>query len=108
MKDSAMSEDFKRTVLTQECLRRLRTTKQELRVEVQNLHLSEFMSRLKKSGYSPKYRLQILKSAKEAFKKILEADKNGSKPLYRNRNLKKAERQENKLRKKRNWYKNRK
>ena len=52
MADSAMPQDAKRTVLTQKCLRRLRNTKKELGPEVQNEHSSEFMRRMKKSGYS--------------------------------------------------------
>ena len=90
MADSAMPQDAKRNVLTKECLRRLRNTKQKLGPEVQNEHLSEFMRRMKKSGYSENYRLQIVKSAKEAYKKILIEDAEGSKPLYRSRNWKNA------------------
>ena len=44
MRDSAMPENFKRTVMTQECLRRLLNTKKELGTEVQ--------SRMKLSGKS--------------------------------------------------------
>ena len=106
MADSAMPQDAKRTVLTQECLRRLRNTKKELGPKVQNEHLSEFMRRMKKSGYSENYRLQIVKSAKEAYKKILIEDEEGSKPLYRSRNWKKLERQKSKLDKKNNWFRN--
>ena len=100
-----MPGNIKRTVLTQECLRRLRNTKKELGVDIQNEHLNEYMSRLKKSGYSAKYRLQILKSAKEAYKRILEENEEGSKPLYRNRNWNKVEREKEKAMKKKKWYK---
>ena len=99
MQKSAMPEKFKRTVLTQESLRRLRNTKKELGSEVQNAHLNEFMSRLKKSGYSAKYRLQILKSAKEAYRRILAEDANGTKPLYRSRTWNKIGREKEKSQK---------
>ena len=105
MNKSAMPENFKRTTLTQECLRRLRNTKKELGPDHQNIHLNEFMSKLKKSGYPEKYRLQILKSAKEAYKRILKEDLEGTKPLYRNRNWNREEREKEKTSKKKNWYK---
>ena len=100
MKKSAMPENFKRTVITQKCLHRLRNPKKELESEVQNAHLNEFMSRLKKSGYTAQYRLQILKSAKEAYKRILEEDEKGTKPLYRNCSWNKDEREKGKRMKK--------
>ena len=105
MKRSAMSDQSKRTILTQECLRRLRNTKKELGEEVQNKHLSEYMSRMRKSGYSAIFRLQILKSAKEAYKKMLIEDKEGTKPLYRSRSWNREERNNLKRNKKKNWYK---
>jgi hypothetical protein len=76
MPDSACSSQQKRTILTQECLRRLRNTKIELGEEIQNFHLSMFMLKLKNSGHSAKYRKQILDSALKAFEKMkLEACK---------------------------------
>ena len=54
--DAALSSSQKRTILTQECLRRLRNTKIELGKEIQIEHLNNFMLKLKDSGYSVKYR----------------------------------------------------
>ena len=102
--DSALSSSSKRTILTQECLRRLRNTKLELGKEIQNKYLSEFMLKLKNSGYSEKYRKEILNSANKAFQKIIEDDKSNKKPMYRCRNWKKEERNEAKFIKKRNWW----
>ena len=102
--DSALSSSSKRTILTQECLRRLRNTKLELGKEIQNKYLSEFMLKLKNSGYSEKYRKEILNSANKAYQKIIEDDKSNKKPMYRCRNWKKEERNEAKFIKKRNWW----
>ena len=102
--DSALSAKQKREILTQECLRRLRNTKIELGKNVQNHYLTEFMLKLKKSGYPEKYRLEILDSAQKAFKKMVSDDKNGKKPLYRNRNWNSEERKEDKRNKKTNWF----
>jgi hypothetical protein len=103
---SALSFSKKRTILTQECLRRLRNTKRELGPETQRKHLSQFMLKLKNSGYNKKFRLDILDSALNAFQKMVENNKNGIKPMYRNRNWNSKERQESKLNKKSNWWNN--
>ena len=60
--DSALSYAKKRTILTQECLRRLRNTKMELGPEIQRKHLNKFMLQLKNSGYSQKFRKVIVDS----------------------------------------------
>ena len=103
---SAISSASKRTILTQECLRRMRNTKVELGEHCRNQHLNDFMVKLKNSGYSEKYRKEILDSACKGFEKMLEDDKKGVKPLFRNREWNKDEREENKRNRKLNWYKN--
>jgi hypothetical protein len=105
---SALSRTQKRTILTQECLRRLRNTKVELGPQVQAKHLNHFMLKLKNSGYGQKFRKEILDSALQAFDKILEDDKNGTKPMYRSKTWNMEERQKAKLNKKRNWWNNEK
>ena len=90
--DSAISSASKRTILTQECIRMLRNTKVELGEKCRNKHLSNFMVKLKNSGYGEKYRKEILDSALKGFNKMLEEDRNGTKPLFRNRSWNKEER----------------
>ena len=103
---SAINAASKRTILTQECLRRMRNTKVELGDDCKNGHLNNFMVKLKNSGYSEKYRREILDSATKAFEKMLEEHENGVKPMFRNRSWKKDEREEKKRNNKVNWYKN--
>ena len=103
---SAISSASKRTILTQECLRRMRNTKVELGEQCLNKHLNDFMVKLKNSGYNEKYRKEILDSACKGFQKMLEDDIKGVKPLFRNRAWNKDEREENKRKRKLNWYKN--
>ena len=69
--------------MTQEALRRVRNT--NTGVEAQNKHLSLFMAKLRKSGYSRKFRAEIIHRTKTAYEKILENDRNGIIPLYRDR-----------------------
>ena len=102
--DSALSYAKKRTILTQECLRRLRNTKVELGPEIQRKHLNKFMLQLKNSGYSQKFRKEIMDSTFKAFQDILEQDKKGIKPLYRPRNWNAEDRKAQKLNRKSNWW----
>ena len=105
LEDAALPSQQKRTILTQECLRRLRNTKIELGKETQVKHLNNFMLKLKNSGYSVKYRRAILKSAFHAFNNMCKDDQSGVKPLYRDREWNKEERNKEKQSRKLNWYK---
>ena len=102
--DSALNSSSKRTILTQECLRRLRNTKVELGEKVQMKYLNEFMIKLKNSGYGQKYRMEIVDSAMKAFEKMIEDDKNNIKPLYRSKNWNIVERKQLKENNKQNWW----
>ena len=62
------------------------------------------MLKLKNSGYTQKFRTEILDSGMKAYQKMLEEDKNGTKPLYRSRNWNEEERQASKTKKKFNWW----
>ena len=50
--------------------------------------------------------MEILDSATKAFHKMLEDNKNNVKPLFRDRSWNKKEREEKKMNKRVNWYKN--
>ena len=103
-KDAALPSNQKRTILTQECLRRLRNTKVELGEQIRVKHLNNFMLVMKNSGFNEKYRTEILDSALSAFDKILLEDKSGTKPLFRSRDWNKEERNKKKNDRKNNWY----
>ena len=84
---SAISWQQKRTIFTQEAIRRLKNTSQSLGVEAQNSHLNSFTQKLKVSGYDEKFRGEIVKSAKKAYDIMILNDQNGTKPLFRSRKL---------------------
>ena len=102
--NSALSHPQKRTILTQECLRRLRNTKVELGPDVQRKHLTNFMLTMKNSGYPEKFRREILDSTMKAFDKMVSEDTNNVKPLYRSKSWNSEARSMSKLVKKRNWW----
>ena len=62
------------------------------------------MLKLKNSGYSIKYRTEILESALQAYEKMIEADKAGTRPLFRDRNWNREQRNQKKMDRKINWY----
>ena len=62
------------------------------------------MLRLKNSGYSTKFRKEILNSALNAFEKMVADDKAGVKPLYRSRTWNFEDRKRAQLNKKHNWW----
>ena len=82
----------------------MRNCHKDLPEEEFNDILSDSMKELQNSNYPEQYRLEVLKSAINGFSKQKEADKNGERPLYRNRGYEKKERLLNKKLKKSNWY----
>ena len=82
---SALSWKQKRTILTQEALRRLRNTSLDMGTDVQNNHLTDLMLKLKDSGYNEQFRSEVVSSAYKAFKIMIENHNKGIKPIHRNR-----------------------
>ena len=106
MKNSAAPLSQKRTVLTQEGIRRLKNCKPELEWEQKTKHLDGFMQKLRNSGYDEEFRLEVLKSTLNGYEKIVEDDKNGVKPMYRSKECKERNNWKGKkLFKKQNWWK---
>ena len=66
--DSALSWAKKRTIHTQECLRILKNTSVSLGEHVQNVNLSKYMLKLKMAGYTSKFREEVVRSSKNAYK----------------------------------------
>ena len=69
---SALNWQAKRTILTQEAIRRLKNTSPSLGEEIQNLHLSKCTHKLRISGYSEQFRSEIILCAKSAYKIMVE------------------------------------
>ena len=82
---SALSWSQKRFVHTQEILRRMKNTSHELGTETQNKFISQYLLKMKRSGYGKKFRSQVLLSAKSAYQKIFEQHKSENSYFYRNR-----------------------
>ena len=69
--ESALSASVKRTSLTQYGLRILRNTKLEVPWSEKAEMLSEFSARLRDSGYTERYRQQLIESVLRGWDKML-------------------------------------
>ena len=65
------------------------------------------MKRMQFSGYTPKFKAEVVKSALKAYRKLLDLDEQGTQPLYRPRNWERVNRQNERRKKKTNWFKRR-
>ena len=80
---SAISMKTKRVIITQEILRILLNCSKLLSWEITTKHINEMLKRIQYSGYSKKFRFEVVKSALNAYEKIVEAEKNQERPMYR-------------------------
>ena len=103
MASSAQPWGQKRTTLTQELIRRLLNCSKELDCETRRKHLNRFMQLLKNSGYSEVFRAEILRAGLQGYNKIVAADKEGLRPMYRQKDWRKSARWLDKKRKKKSW-----
>ena len=101
---SAHSSACKRSVHTQEVLRRLMNSSHRLNWESEIAPvISEYMIRMKSAGYNEVYRKEVLTHALGIYDKKWEDDRNGVRPIYRHKSWHKQERKEKKKRKKHEW-----
>ena len=102
---SAMPPAMKRTVLTQELLRVMLRCSPRLGWDNVVDHLNSMMKRMQFSGHNQTYRAQILKSALAAYDKIVRKDAEGIEPMYRPKDWNRETREEDKQKKRENWFK---
>ena len=67
--------------------------------------LSEFSERLRDSGYGERFRVEIMRSILDGWKKMVEEQKKGGRPIDRPRQWNQEEREDSKRSKKTSWYK---
>ena len=100
-----MSAATKRTALTQYGLRILRNSKPEIEWQQRADMLSEFMERMRDSGYGERYRLETIQSILLGWDKMVEEERSGRRPINRLRTYQERERRESRWKRKGNWYK---
>ena len=102
---SALPMQTKRTVMTQEVLRILLHCSKHVQWERICSHINKFTKKLQFSGYSQPFRCTIVDSALNALKLIKEKEALGIRPIHRPKEWRRVEREEEKSRKKKSWYK---
>ena len=103
-REAALAIQSKRTILTQECLRVLKNCHEGVGWERISSHLSFFMARMQASGYDKEFRLQVLKSALNAFEEKKEESRTSGIPLNRPRSWRRMERRREREEKKKTWF----
>ena len=102
--ESAISPSCKKSVHTQEVLRRLFNSSKKLdwKTEIAPV-ISDYMSRMMEAGYPERYRKDTLCRGLRIYDKMVEDDTNGIRPLYRPKDFDIANRRKEKQKKKNNW-----
>ena len=67
-------------------------------------NVNEMVLRMQYSEYSEKFRYKVVNSALKAYETRKKGDQEGERPLHRPRELKREERDQEKVRKRSNWY----
>ena len=104
-KDSAQSMKAKTNILVSDLVRIMRNVSIQCPKEERKKHVQYFIWRMQHSGYNENERKAVFLKAKRKFETMLENDKNRLIPLYRSKFWNQIERQEEKARKVRDWYK---
>ena len=102
---SAVPWRDKRTILTQEVLRVLRNCSKYLPWSEVCAHVETYCARMQFSGYDKRFRTQVVRSALNAYDKMVEKDANGEEPMYRPRSWKRVERAKSRRAKMSEWFK---
>ena len=102
---SALSWQQKRTVLTQEVLRVLLNCSEHVPLQRVALHASTMSLRMQFSGYTKKFRNEIVNSALKAYDEIHRKAALEERPLYRPYDWERDERDRAKQAKVLDWYK---
>jgi hypothetical protein len=95
----------KRTTLIQEGVRRLLNISPELPDDERRDVMEKFDLKMRYSGYLKKYRWNIIESAFAIYENKVKEDREGTRPLYRHREYRRAERERKKASSRESWYK---
>ena len=102
---SAMPNNMKRTILSQEILRIITHCCRDLPESTRNGHINEALRRIQYSGYDKTFRYDVVNSALKAYETLLEKERQGERPLHRPKDWNRIERRQEREDRKTNWYK---
>ena len=102
---SALPHKQKITIMTQEIFRIRRNTHSDVPDYVWKQHCTDYMQRMKNSGWQAHHRRRVLKAGLTGWYKVLEKEANEGTPIYRHRNYNREAREKAKVEKKNSWFK---
>ena len=106
--DSALTTRSKYDIMSQEIFRIMRNTHHDVEDKVWKGDISDFMQRMKNSGWPEDTRRKIVKKGLTGWFKVVERYLNGEIPLYRHFNYNREKRDKEKDDKRTNWHKSKK
>jgi hypothetical protein len=104
LRKSACGERTKFTTLVQETIRRMRNCCENVPETEKEEILQDWVLKMRRSGYSGRYRQKVLVAADGIMKQKVKDDLEGKVPLYRGKDYKAKERRLKKEKKSINWY----
>ena len=78
MERSALPDKVKRSTMTNEALRRILCCSPELEEHKKIEVMEEFAKMLRRSGYSEKFRFEVISDAVQGYQKMVKREKEGS------------------------------
>ena len=105
MANSAVSSRVKRSSMTNEAVRRLLCCSTNLEEHVKVEVMEDFARMMKRSGYSERFRHEVITDALRCHQKMLEAEARGGRPVDRPRKYQEVERRWRREEKKTRYYK---
>ena len=104
MARSALPERIKRSTLSNEALRRLLCCSSNLEEHKKIEVMEEYARMLKRSGYSERFRHEIISDAVQGFKNMQHREEEGGRPVDRPRSYDEEGRRRRKREKRERWY----
>ena len=104
MARSALPDKIKRSTLTNEAMRRLHCCSPNLAKEIRNEVMEDFAKMLRRSGYSERFRHEVISDAMRGYEKRVEEERRGGRPLDRPRQYEEVERRNIKEDKRERFY----
>ena len=92
MANSAVSDRVKRSTMTNEAMRRLLCCSENLNQSTRDEIMEDFAKMLKRSGYSERFRHEVISDALRGYKKKLQVEAEGGRPVDRLREYQEVER----------------
>ena len=103
-KNSPLSQEMKMSILVADLVRIMRNVSPLCSNTERTEHIQHFINRLQFSGYPQKDRIAIFQKANQKYKKIVNNDKDGKRPMYCGKFWNRQIRDEEKSKKRSTWF----